>query len=232
MGKLRFFYAMLFLAVSSVVILSSGCGSSSSSSDTATLPPDTTAPTAPTYLTAVAATDTKVSLRWLASTDASGVTAYIITRNNVQLATTTTATTIYTDTTCTANTQYTYAVTARDAAGNTSSPSSSATTTTIMAGYLDGSAPTVPGTLSAAATSSSQISLAWGAATDNVGVSYYTLFRSASASGAKVNVGTTTTTSYTDTGLLSGTTYYYVVRAYDGAGNESNASSEASARTQ
>jgi len=230
MGKIRFVYNVQLLAVLSMVLMISGCGSSSSDSNSVA---DTTAPSVPTYLTAVAATDTKVSLRWLASTDNVGVTAYAIYRNDAYLATTTTATTAYSDAACTANTPYTYKVSSRDAAGNTSALSTSATTTTIISGFSDSSAPTAPGSLSATAASSSQISLTWTAATDNIGVSGYNIYRASASMGSYTKVGTTPALSYTDTGLTSGKTYFYVVKAFDGVPSESlTASNEAYATTQ
>jgi len=223
MGKIRSICKMHLLAVLFVVLLSSGCGSSSSDST----PADTSAPSTPTYLTAVAATDTKVSLRWLASTDNIGVTAYTINRNGSQLATTTTATTVYSDTTCTASTMYTYTVAARDAAGNASAPSSSATTTTSSASSGDIAPPTVPTSLTASRLSSGEITLSWSPSTDAYGVSGYNIYRAVASLGAYTKVGTTTTTSYIDAGLTAGTTYYYVVKAFDGVPLESGASGEA-----
>jgi chitodextrinase len=89
----------------------------------------------------------------------------------------------------------------------------------------DTSAPSVPGGVSAAATSSSQISLSWTAATDNVGVKGYKIYRSGS------QIATVTGTSFSNTGLTSGKTYSYTVAAYDAAGNTSKQSSSASATT-
>ncbi len=89
---------------------------------------DTTAPTAPTGLTARAASATSVTLSWTAATDDVGVTAYGVLRDGVQVGTT--SATTYTDAGLAAGTSSTYAVVARDAAGNTSPPSSTAAVTT------------------------------------------------------------------------------------------------------
>lgn len=218
---------MQLLAVLSMVLLSSGCGSSSSSSTPA--PPDTTPPSVPTYLTAVAVTDTKVSLRWLASTDNVGVTAYIINRNGSHLATSTTAMTVYSDTTCTASNMYTYTVAAIDAAGNESAFSSSATTTTYPTGTGDISVPSAPTLLTATRSSSSAIALLWSVSVSH-DVSGYNIYRATSSSGPFTTiVGITTTTSFVDTGLTTGTTYYYEVTAFSGVPIESLFSNEASA---
>ncbi|HZG56038.1 discoidin domain-containing protein [Paenibacillus sp.] len=97
-------------------------------------------------------------------------------------------------------------------------------------GYGSGSggdtqAPTAPTGLTATAASSSAINLAWTASSDNVGVAQYEVYRGSTL------VGTTTGTSYSDTGLAASTTYTYTVRAKDAAGNVSPASGSASATT-
>ena len=93
---------------------------------TITVSADTTAPTAPTNLTAAAGAG-QISLTWNASTDNVAVTRYNISRNGTPLATATATT--FTDTTTTTGTTYNYTVTAQDAAGNISAPSNTATAT-------------------------------------------------------------------------------------------------------
>jgi hypothetical protein len=92
--------------------------------------PDTTAPTAPTGLTAKANSPTSVTLTWTAATDNVGVTGYLVRRNGTQVGTPTTPS--YTDTTA-ASTTYSYTVVARDAAGNLSPASTAASVTTPAA---------------------------------------------------------------------------------------------------
>ena len=77
----------------------------------------------------------------------------------------------------------------------------------------DGQAPTAPDSLSATPSSSSTVQLGWTAATDNVGVAGYRVYRNGT------QVDTTTALSYLDSGLLPQTPYTYEVRAYDAAGN-------------
>ena len=89
----------------------------------------------------------------------------------------------------------------------------------------DTSAPSTPGSLSASAVSSSQINLSWSAATDNVGVTGYKVFRNGT------QTGTSTGTLYQDVGLSASTTNVYTVQAYDAAGNISSQSSGDSATT-
>jgi glucosylceramidase len=95
-----------------------------------------------------------------------------------------------------------------------------------------GTGPGAPTNLAASATSSSQINLTW-TASPTTGVTY-SVFRS-TTSGFTPNSGNTiktglTTTSYSDTGLSSGTTYYYLVEALGSTGT-SNPSNQASATT-
>ena len=90
----------------------------------------------------------------------------------------------------------------------------------------DTTAPSAPGLLTATSPSSSQITLTWGTATDNVGVTGYRVYRGG------VQVGTTASTTYTDSGLAASTTYGYTVRAYDAASNLGPASNTATATTQ
>ena len=93
-------------------------------------------------------------------------------------------------------------------------------------GSSDTTPPSTPTNLSATAVSSSQINLTWTAATDNVGVTGYNIYRG----GTKI--GTSATNSYSDTGLSASTQYSYTVSASDAAGNTSAQSSSASATTQ
>ncbi|MFI6505444.1 LamG-like jellyroll fold domain-containing protein [Nonomuraea typhae] len=94
----------------------------------------------------------------------------------------------------------------------------------------DTQAPSAPGSL-AATGGSRNAQLTWTASTDNVGVSGYSIHRSATPqftpSAANV-VGSSTTTTFTDAGLAAGT-YHYRVRASDAAGNLSPSSNEVSA---
>ncbi|MEU2023883.1 glycoside hydrolase family 48 protein [Streptomyces sp. NPDC016469] len=79
---------------------------------------DTEPPTAPGGLTVTATTKDSVSLSWTASTDNVGVTGYDVYRNGVLAGNATGRT--FTDSGLAAGTEYTYAVAARDAGGNTS----------------------------------------------------------------------------------------------------------------
>lgn len=95
---------------------------------------DTTAPSAPTALSAAPASQTQINLSWTASTDNVGVTGYDIYRATSSSATTKIAsvtTTSYGNTGLTASTAYTYYVIARDAANLQSVQSTSVSATTL-----------------------------------------------------------------------------------------------------
>ncbi len=175
---------------------------------------DTQAPTVPTGLSGNAVSASQIDLSWTASNDNVGVTGYEVRRDGVLI--TTTANTSFSDTGLTASTGYAYTVAARDAAGNVSAQSAAVNVTTQAS--PDTQAPTVPTGLNGNAISSSQIDLSWTASTDNVGVTRYEIQRNG------VTVGTSTTTSYRDSGLAANTSYSYTVAASDAAGNVSAAS--------
>ena len=197
-------------------------------------PADTTAPSAPTGLTATPAAPTQVNLSWTASTDNVGVTGYRVERCQGAGCTswaqvgTPTATT-YGDTGLSASTTYRYRVRAVDAAGNLSAYSAIATATTPAA--PDTAAPSVPAALTATAAVG-QVALSWTASTDNVAVTGYRVER-CQGSGCTdfAQVGTPGGTSYTDTPLAGSTTYRYRVRAADAAGNLSGYSGVAEGTT-
>ncbi|MFJ6648857.1 glycoside hydrolase family 6 protein [Streptomyces sp. NPDC091290] len=91
----------------------------------------------------------------------------------------------------------------------------------------DTTAPTAPTGLRATAKTASSVSLAWTAATDNVGVTGYDVYRDGTRVGSP-----STGTTYTDTGLSAATAYSYTVRARDAAGNVSAASAALSVTTE
>ena len=87
--------------------------------------------------------------------------------------------------------------------------------------------PAAPTGLTATAVSQTQINLSWTAVP---GATSYTILRSTTSGGPYTSVGTSTTTSFSNTGLTCNTTYYYVVTASNGC-NSGN-SAQASATTQ
>jgi hypothetical protein len=96
--------------------------------------------------------------------------------------------------------------------------------------WEDTQPPTAPTGL-AGTPGTGSVALSWTAATDNVGVVKYDVYRSTTSGftpGPTNLVGTSATASFNDTGLAQGT-YFYVVKAEDAAGNIGPASAQASA---
>jgi len=86
----------------------------------------------------------------------------------------------------------------------------------------DTTAPTAPGTPVASNVTATGATLTWTASTDDTGVVGYQVHRVQGTTSTLV--ASPTTTSTTLTGLAAGTSYTYVVRARDAAGNVSAAS--------
>jgi chitodextrinase len=178
---------------------------------------DTTPPSVPTGLTVSSTTSSTVSLSWTASTDNVGVSGYTIFNNGTQVGTS--ETTSYTDSGLTPSTEYTYTVSGCDAAANNSAQSTSVQATTTSSGSSDTIPPSVPTGLTNTTTASTTESFSWTASTDNVGVTGYKIFRNGS------QIDTSTSVSFSDSGLTPSTGYSYTVSAYDAAGNNSAQSS-------
>ena len=195
-------------------------------------PSETEPPSAPSDLTATAVSQSQVDLAWAASTDNVGVTGYRVERCQGAGCTTFVQVgapigTALSDPGLSAATTYRYRVRAADAAGNLSGYSA-----IVNAATPDTQAPTVPTGLSATAVSASQINLSWTASTDNVAVANYRVERCQGATCTTfVQVATPTGATYNDTGLTTGTTYRYRVRAADAAGNLSGYSAIQNAAT-
>ena len=83
-----------------------------------------------------------------------------------------------------------------------------------LCGALSGAPPLAPAGLTATA-GNAQIALAWSA---SLTATSYNVLRSTTNGGPYTTVGTSTTTSFTNTGLTNGTIYYYVVAAVNAAG--------------
>ena len=176
---------------------------------------DTTAPTAPTALSANGVTTTSFTLSWSPATDNAAVTSYNVYQNGVlKTSVTTTSTTI---SGLTASTSYNYTVKAKDAAGNLSTASTSLLVTTTTPS-VDTTAPSTPTNIVSSNITTTGLTLSWTAATDNIGVTGYDIYQDG------LLKTTTSATAIAITGLSSGTSYSYTVKAKDAAGNISLAS--------
>lgn len=85
--------------------------------------------------------------------------------------------------------------------------------------------PSIPANLIATAVSDESINLSWTASTDDTSVGGYRIFRDSFV------ISTTTSTNYSDTGLIQLTEYAYNVEAFDAVYNYSGLSSAASTTT-
>ncbi len=102
--------------------------------------------------------------------------------------------------------------------------------------YYDGSSPTDPSSLVASAASTSQLNLTWSGSTDSGGssLSGYKVERAADSGGSPGSfsqIDTSASASYNNSSLTPNTKYWYRVRAYDGATNNSGYSSNTSKTT-
>ena len=180
-------------------------------------------PVTPTGVTATAASSTSITVTWTAVT---GATSYIIYggTSSSSLSQVGTATmTSFTHIGLTASTTYYYAVAASNASG-TSARSTTVNATTQSGG---GQPPAAPTGVAATAASATSITVSWSAVTGATG---YIIYGGTSSSSLS-QIGTTTTATYTQTGLAGGTTYYYAVAASNASGTSAR-STTVSATTQ
>jgi chitodextrinase len=178
-------------------------------------PGDTEPPSAPSNLQVTSSTTTSIGLAWKASTDNVGIAGYDVYVNGVKIWTTSGTSFPYMGLSCA--TTYTVAVEAYDAAGNRSQRATITTATSACPPPPPGDteAPTTPGNLHATSATATSITIAWNASSDNVGVAGYRPYNDGSV------VGSTSTTSYTVSGLSCGSSNTLGVEAYDAAGNRS-----------
>ncbi|MGC1418350.1 MAG: fibronectin type III domain-containing protein, partial [Candidatus Acidiferrum sp.] len=182
-------------------------------SATPTAPP--VPPATPTGLQATAG-NAQVSLTW---TTSSGATSYHVKRSTTsggpytQISAPTAPN--FTDPSLTNGTTYYYVVSALNSAGESANSSQVSATPTAPA-----SPPAAPAGLQAAA-GNAQVILTW---TASSGATSYHVKRGTTSGGPYTQVAAPTSTSYTDTGLTNGTTYYYVVSALNATGESANSS--------
>jgi hypothetical protein len=186
--------------------------------------PGVTAPSAPTGLSASAG-DHQIALSWNAATGATSYNLYRGTTSGSETLFRSDLTgTSFTDTGLTNGTTYFYQVSAINAGGESGR-------SLEVFGTPQGLPPNAPTNLSATPVSPTQIDLAW---TDNSNnetgfVIEYAPISNFAAALTTIDVGSDAT-SYSVSGLMSGTTYWFRVRATN-AGLESSNSNVASATT-
>ncbi len=137
-------------------------------------------------------------------------------------------TTSYTDAAVANGVTYYYQVVAQPS-GNEAAASAPSTCRSVTPTAGSGcTPPAAPTGVSASAASQTAINVSWSAA---AGATSYKIFRSTTSGSGYTQVGTSTTTSFADSGLTCNTTYYYVVRSSNGSCDSGN-SAQASAVTQ
>ncbi|MBK9376504.1 MAG: SUMF1/EgtB/PvdO family nonheme iron enzyme [Holophagales bacterium] len=206
-----------------------GAGDSGSSNEANATTP-AAPPAAPSGLSASAASSSQINLVWM--DNATNETGYKVERKTGtagtwgQIGTAGASATSYPDTTCSPSTTYHYRVRATNSAGDSGSSNEANATTPAPPVTI----PAAPSGLSASAASSTQINLVWvDNATNETG---HKVERKTGTAGIWGQIGTAgaSATSYPDTTCSPSTTYYYRVRATNGAG-DSGHSNEASATT-
>lgn len=176
-------------------------------------------PSAPANLRTTEVTATSVSLAWDAATDDKGIKNYEV-LSDTAVAATVTGTTAKIDG-LKASTRYTFTVRARDTADQVSQAAPAVTVTTPGTG--EDMPPSKPGELRVTGIAADSVSLSWGAATDDHGVTGYDVLQNGSV------VQSVTGTSATVSGLAAGS-YRFAVRAKDGTGQVSEPSNEVTAK--
>ncbi|MDY7086689.1 MAG: PQQ-dependent sugar dehydrogenase [Actinomycetota bacterium] len=180
---------------------------------------DTTPPTAPAHLEAGALTCESVTLTWSAATDDVGVDAYDLYHDG-QLVTSVPGATTSARLPVVGGATWGWYVNARDAAGNVSQAGPTVSVTPPFC-EEDDQAPATPTGLTVRA-SGTTATLVWRAATDNVAVTAYVVYRGGTAIGTVTGSATTPpATTFTDSGLQPQTRYRYAVAARDAQGNTS-----------
>ncbi|MFC9268201.1 discoidin domain-containing protein [Streptomyces zhihengii] len=173
---------------------------------------DTQAPTAPANLAFTEPATGQIRLTWDASTDNTAVTGYDVYADGSLLTSVAGNVTTFTDNRP-AGTRVSYYVRAKDAAGNQSANSN---TVTRAGDTGDTVAPTAPANLALTEPTAGQIRLAWGASSDNKGVTAYDIYANNSRRATVAGDVTTWSESRAATETVT-----YTVRAKDAAGNES-----------
>jgi glucose/arabinose dehydrogenase len=170
-----------------------------------------------------------VTFSWNASTDNVGVAFYDVYHDG-QLMKSVPGTTLSTGLTVVGGVTWGLYVNARDAAGNVSQAS---TTVPITPPHCqaDTVPPTAPSGLTGSAAGTT-VTLTWTAASDNIGVRAYDIFRGNTKAGTVTGTATgAPATSFIDSALAANTAYSYYVVARDAQANVSPHSNTATVTT-
>jgi glucose/arabinose dehydrogenase len=170
-----------------------------------------------------------VTFAWNASTDDVGVAFYDVYHDGQQM-TSVSGSTLSTRLTVVPGATWGLYVNARDAAGNVSQGSTTVPITPPQC-QADTQAPTAPARLTAAANGTT-VTLNWTAATDDIGVRAYDIFRDGVKAGTITGTAATApATSFIDSALAVGRAYSYHVVARDAQANVSPRSNSVTVTT-
>ncbi|MFJ6795448.1 fibronectin type III domain-containing protein [Streptomyces sp. NPDC091268] len=178
---------------------------------------DTTAPHAPSGLTAQAGSATSVHVMWQSSAPSDGVVNFLVFQGDRLVRQVPADKTMVDVTDLAPQTAYSFTVRARDAAGNTSPPAPAAPATTPAARAEDHRAPAAPPSAAGRALGPTSARLTWAAATDDAGVTSYDVYQG----GVRIHTAGPGQDGTTLEGLQPDTVYTFTVRARDGADNSS-----------
>ncbi|MEV7098086.1 PQQ-dependent sugar dehydrogenase [Amycolatopsis sp. NPDC051045] len=160
-----------------------------------------------------------VTFAWNAATDNVGVAFYDVYHDGQSMKSVS-GSTLSTSLTVVAGATWGLYVNARDAAGNVSQASATVSIKPPPC-QPDDQAPSAPTKLTAAA-SGTTVTLDWAAATDNIGVRAYDIYRGGAKVGAVTGTATAPpATTFVDSGLAANTSYSYYVVARDAQANVS-----------
>ena len=221
--------------------------SAASSSRTSTTIIDTKAPAPSANLTSEIVLSDRVILNWSPAVDNVGTAFYKIYRDHAQIDTVYASDNTYYDFDVAAGKTYIYSISAGDASGNwsaltnltvntpeltvtssasstsnssisSSQASSAANSSAQSSATPDISAPTQPTQVIKVSAFSTQIDISWSAATDNIGVTAYKVYRD----GVLLSTVSNSVQNYSDKTVSPNMSYWYGVSAGDAAGNWSS----------
>lgn len=171
---------------------------------------DFTRPGSPQNLEVMDIGETTVNLKWNSASDNAGIAAYKVYNGSTEVASVVGAVYSYVVNGLAPFSTYTFKVKAVDVGGNESDFAIREVKT------IDTHAPGKPSNLRALGVTTSSVTLAWDAATDNVGVKAYDLYNGDSV------LSTVYGTTYDVTGLIRGSIYVFKLVAIDESGNRSD----------
>ncbi|MEK6963266.1 MAG: fibronectin type III domain-containing protein [Nanoarchaeota archaeon] len=197
--------------------------------------PVTTVPSAPTNLAASGTTSTTLSWNVPSNNGGMSITSYRVyrgTSSGGESLLTTTSSNSYVDGSVSPSTTYYYKVSAVNSVGESSL--SGEAQITISGGGGGTTVPGAPANLAAIGTNS-EIDLSWSAPSSDGGsaILHYEIYRGTSSGGETLYPATSAGTTFRNTAnVVSGTTYYYKVKAVNAVGvggfsNEASASLQA-----